>query len=145
MAKDDAGALADFSKAVELDPRFAIAYIDRGNARSRLRHLARADLVAAKGDFTKALEAAPSDSVRAQAYETRGTTRLLLGDYAGAIEDTSKALEIEPRRADAYLYRSAARSLLGDEAGARADQEKALENEQDPAKRARIQRSLQGS
>ncbi len=51
---DDDGALADFTKAIESDPKLARAYADRGLTRQQ-----RGDLNGAFADDTKAIELDP--------------------------------------------------------------------------------------
>jgi tetratricopeptide (TPR) repeat protein len=91
------GAIADFTKAIEVDPRYANAYYNRGIARQ-----AKGDHDGAIVDYTKAIEIDPRD---AKAYYNRGIARLAKGDLdraIGAIADFAKAIEIDPRHAKAY-------------------------------------------
>ncbi len=134
---DPVGAVADLTRAIELEPRFAAARLNRGIARGELR-----DWAGAQADWTEAIQTAPSDAIRAEAYERRGLARGMLGDYAGVVEDSSKALELEPSRAEAYENRGLARQQLGDKAGARADLERAFALQQDPRLKARVQNLL---
>ena len=63
------GAIADFTKAIELNPEFAAAYNNRGGAKRE-----KNDLDAAIADFTKAIELKPAYAV---AYNHRGAAKRL--------------------------------------------------------------------
>jgi tetratricopeptide (TPR) repeat protein len=52
---DLAGAIADYDRAIELDPRLAFAYRNRGNAR-----LKKGDLAGAIADYEAFLKLAPN-------------------------------------------------------------------------------------
>jgi tetratricopeptide (TPR) repeat protein len=116
---DYQGAIADYTKAIEIDPKDADAYIRRGNARYDL-----GDKPGAIADYTKAIEIDPK---YAAVYFNRGNTRADLGDKPGAIADYSKAIEINPKYTDAYINRGNVRDDLGDKPGAIADYTKAIE------------------
>ena len=49
------------------------------------------------------------------------------GDYAGAIEDYTQAIELDPKFAEAYFNRGNAKHSSGDYAGAIEDYTKAIE------------------
>jgi Flp pilus assembly protein TadD len=120
QAKGDLdGAIADYTKAIEIDPRSAHAYNSRGNLRD-----AKGDHDGAIADFTKAIEIDPRD---ADAYNNRGGARKAKGDLDGAIADYTKYIELEPRDADGYNNRGGARKAKGDLDGAIADCTKAIE------------------
>ena len=55
--------------------------------------------------FTQALAVKPND---AEAYFYRGTTYLLLEDFARAIDDLSKAIKLDPRNDEAFRNRATA-------------------------------------
>ncbi|MEY3870880.1 MAG: hypothetical protein RLZZ338_4774 [Cyanobacteriota bacterium] len=122
---DKQGALADYNKAIELQPDLADAYINRGAVRSEL-----GDTKGAIADFNKAIELQPD---LAQAYNNRGAVRSELGDKKGAIADYNKAIELQPDYADAYINRGKVRDDLGDKKGAIADYNKAIELQPDYA------------
>jgi len=68
----------------------------------------------------------------ADTYYNKGNAKSRSGDYQGAIDDYSKAIEINPQDADAYYNRGIAKRESGDNQGAIADYGKAIEiNPQD--------------
>ena len=67
-----------------------------------------------------------SDQRRAEMYNTRGSAKGILGDYAGAIADFGQALQINPQFADAFSNRGNAKSGRGDNESAIADFDQAL-------------------
>ncbi len=82
------GALPDFDRALELDPRAARTYVNRGLAREEL-----GDQQGALQDIDRALELDPRAAV---SYLNRGIVRERGGDDAGACADWEAALRLEP-------------------------------------------------
>jgi tetratricopeptide (TPR) repeat protein len=113
------GAISDYSKAIEINPRYVAAYNNRGVARK-----AMGDLDGAIADYNKALEIDPR---YAFGYNNRGNARKAKGDIDGAISDYNKAIEIDPRDVSAYSNRGTARKTKGDIDGAISDYNKAIE------------------
>jgi len=56
-----------------------------------------------------------------------GFYKLYKSDFAGALADLNRALELNPRNASAYSYRGAVREVRGDFSDAVADYEKVIE------------------
>lgn len=112
------GAIADYTKAIELDPSFAAAYFNRGAVRNR-----KDDSEGAMADYSKAIELNPN---LADAYLYRGILRFDKGDLDTALVDFNKVLELNPRSAQAYNHRGGVRDRKGDLDGAIADCSKAL-------------------
>jgi tetratricopeptide (TPR) repeat protein len=83
------GAIADATKAIELEPGLANAWDNRSNARNR-KH----DWDEAITDSTKAIELDPGLST---AWGNRGSAREQKGDLDGAVADFRRFLELEPR------------------------------------------------
>jgi tetratricopeptide (TPR) repeat protein len=83
-------AIADLSKAVEIDPKFAAAYYNRGRA-----YNGKVDADPAIADFDKAIELAPRFAAayfnRARAYRNKGEFTLAIGDYI-------KSLSLDPNK-----------------------------------------------
>lgn len=115
---DKQGAIADFSQAIELNPRNATAYCNRGIAHADL-----GDKASALSDFDTALTIDPELAI---AYNHRGLVYADLGDKRQAIADYTEALRIQPDYATAFFNRGAARSKIGDFQGAIADYGEAI-------------------
>jgi tetratricopeptide (TPR) repeat protein len=95
--KDYQQAIADFDRALELDPNFAFAYRNRGWAYYWLKEYQRAF-----ADFNHTLELDPNDPY---AYYRRGWAYARLKDYQQAIADFDRALELEPNFSWAHCGR----------------------------------------
>jgi len=89
-----AQAIKDYDKAIELDPRDAVAYDNRGYAYGHLGNYAQAIK-----DYDKAVELNPT---YAAAYNDRGYVYSNLGNYAQAIKDFDRAIELNPKDAAAW-------------------------------------------
>ena len=63
------------------------------------------------------------------AFLKRGLARQAEGDHDGAIEDFTKAIELDPNLVKAYAGRGVSREAKGDGAGAKADYSKMLQIE----------------
>jgi len=121
----DEDAIGDCSKAIELDPSNASAYIARGYAKLRLeRH---EDAIE---DFDRAIELDPFDC---SAYSNRGFARQELGRLEEAIEDYDGAIGLDPNCATASHNRKAAEKALSSSAKAIREPEKALEIDPPPS------------
>jgi tetratricopeptide (TPR) repeat protein len=83
---DFKGAIAAYSRAIELNPKLSMAWNGRGYARMRL-----ADYKAAVEDFTGAIRVNPS---YANAYRNRAAAFRAMGNTAMAGEDSEMAKEL---------------------------------------------------
>jgi tetratricopeptide (TPR) repeat protein len=83
------GAIADFTKAIELDPGYAEAYYERGEAKR-----ANLDYEDAIDDYTRAIEVNPQYW---KAYWERGFAKKLIFDEDGAIDDLMIAAPGTPK------------------------------------------------
>ena len=113
------GAIADFDRAIEMDPDYALAYLNRGNAKSF-----KGDQEAAIIDFDRAIDLDPGNS---EAYYNRGIARRMRGDHDGAIADYDRTIELDPNHVSAYNNRGTAKGANGDYVGAIADFDRAIE------------------
>jgi tetratricopeptide (TPR) repeat protein len=87
-AGDYQGAIANFTKFLQINPKGIKAYYSRGLARQKL-----GDYKGAMTDFDLYLKFNPND---AEARNNRGLMRSQIGDYNGAIADYSQAMRINP-------------------------------------------------
>jgi tetratricopeptide (TPR) repeat protein len=113
------GAIADYNRAIELNPKDEDAYNNRGNAKDD-----KGDHDGAIVDFNRAIELKPKDE---DAYYNRGNAKKAKGDYDGAITDYDRAIELNPKDPDAYNNRGVAKKAKGDLEGAMADYDRAIE------------------
>jgi S1-C subfamily serine protease len=110
---DYQGAIADYTSALKINPKYDLAYFNRGLARSNL-----ADKQGAIADYNSAIKINPNF---ASTYFLRGVARAELGDTQGAITDFTMGLKIDPNNAQGYIVRGVTHHLLGDKQAAIAD------------------------
>jgi protein O-mannosyl-transferase len=129
---DLARAVADYNKAIEVNPYYYVAYGSRGNIclgkgaleealadytiaitikpedplnhnNRGLVYMAKNDLESALAGFNKALELDPNFY---NAFYNRALVYVRQGQYDQALSDFDKALRLEPGSAPAYQYRA---------------------------------------
>ncbi len=113
LAKDTAGAVADYNKAIMLAPDSASGYWQRA-----MFHLQTNNFRRANADFTTVLVLQPANI---NAYYHRGLARIGLREYEPACDDFSALIAASPQTTDAYYYRGICRERLGDDEAAAAD------------------------
>jgi tetratricopeptide (TPR) repeat protein len=87
-------AIADYSKAIEIKPRYDGAYVNRGNA-----YKAKGLLVRAIADYNKAIELNLKND---KAYYNRGTVYKAKGLFEQAMDDFNKTIELNPNKDITY-------------------------------------------
>lgn len=112
-------AIADFTKALELEPTFAMAALNRGFARAQ-----QLEWFEAENDYMLAFQSDPNQIL---ALKLLGTARAAQGKLQPAIEAHTRALTLNPQDADNYSNRGFVRFFAKDYAGASADFTKARE------------------
>jgi tetratricopeptide (TPR) repeat protein len=110
------GALADFTKAIELNPSYAPAYCSRASLEQT-----KLDYDAALTDENKAIEL---DARFALAYFGRGNVEEARGQYDAALADYIKTVEIQPDYTDALTARDKVRTYLNHKFRATAELDK---------------------
>ncbi|MCW5961283.1 MAG: tetratricopeptide repeat protein [Pyrinomonadaceae bacterium] len=108
-------AIEDLDRAIEIDPKSAEAYLERGKLE-----------IGDEGEikyFTKAIELKPD---YADAYYQRGLTYFLI-DKEKSLADNTKVIELDPSNFESYITRGNIFRLRGDNARAIADYSKAVE------------------
>ncbi len=152
LARDYGGAIDDYSRCIDLDPRFADAFNARGKA-----FIDMGAPAASRPDFELAIQASPShfwafanratasgmtgelkrareDVVRAleirpdfpEALSTLGNLHFAAGETSAAVASYTEALKLKPDFSDAYLNRANASLRTGNQSGAISDFESAL-------------------
>lgn len=89
---DPDGAIADYSRALELDPKDAAAYNNRGNVKKD-----KGDVDGAIADYSRALELDPKFPL---AYNNRGAMHFLKRNWTGALSDYRHRCELDERNQD---------------------------------------------
>jgi tetratricopeptide (TPR) repeat protein len=112
-------AIADYTKAIEIDPRSAKAFVARGQA-----YLNKNKLDEATQDFGSAIELDPADVV---AVRYRGLAFFAAGQYDRALADLDKAVALSPDDIANYFRRGEIRYAAGQHEQALADFTKAIE------------------
>ena len=113
------GAIADFTKTLDIHPMYVRALQYRAICYDRQN-----ELTLALADFDRAISLDPFD---ADVLFSRGVTYLHLGSYGKAVADYDMVLSIEKDNALAYVNRGVAKSKLKQHAAALADLDKAVQ------------------
>jgi hypothetical protein len=87
-SRDRHAAIADYTDSIRCNPRYHLAYFNRGNARHD-----DGDFAGAVADHSAVIALRPNDP---DAYNNRGWARQALGDFTGAAADYARALELAP-------------------------------------------------
>ncbi len=118
-AEDPAGAIADLTRAIELDPTLSMAFNWRGHCLNVLGVPAEA-----LKDYDRAIELDPE---YAWSHYARGMANHNLGRYDEAIAGYTRSIELDPKFVKAWFWRGFTRKLVGDYAGSAADLRHGLE------------------
>lgn len=121
-------ALANFNRAIEIDPNYANAYNNRGATQGKLGNHEEAI-----ADFSRAIELDPE---LAEAYYGRGVELVELGSHGEAIADFNRAIELNPNDGYSYIKLASAYEAIG-------DQNAALTNYKEASRLHRLQGNQQ--
>jgi tetratricopeptide (TPR) repeat protein len=108
----------DVDKAIELNPRNPLAYLDRS-----WRRVMKGQREHALRDLNKAIELNPQSD---RAFHRRGLLLDLMKDHDAAIRDFDKAIELRPPLATFFLSRGRAYSAKGEQDRAIQDFDRAI-------------------
>jgi tetratricopeptide (TPR) repeat protein len=106
-------SIEEFTKAIEIDPDFAVTYASRGAALMKMHRIEESI-----ADFDHAIELDPDYP---NTYHLRGLARVEVEDYEGALEDFGNAIDLDPGYGPAYYSRAALQIKLGREDQATED------------------------
>ena len=120
--KDYAGAIKDYTEAINRDDGEAGYYNNRGVAKGRLK-----DYTGAIKDYTEAIN---RDDGKAGYYNNRGNAKVGLKDYAGAIKDYTEAINRDDGEGSYYYSRGNAEYNLKNYTNAIKDYTEAINRNQ---------------
>lgn len=120
LNSDFSGAIKDYNKAIEINPKEKYVYYNRGSAKIYLE-----DYYGAIDDFTKEIK---QNSDYAKAYYNRGWVKAQLKKYDEAIKDYDKTLKLDSKFSMALYYRGLSKILKGEKEAGCLDLSKAGEN-----------------
>jgi tetratricopeptide (TPR) repeat protein len=101
------------AEVVELDPKYAPAYLVRGITRLKEKHVE-----GARSDFSRAVELAPDSSLF---HRELGIALYDSGKASPAIKQFDIALRLDPKDAEGYFWRAKSKESLGEKENAIAD------------------------
>jgi tetratricopeptide (TPR) repeat protein len=104
-----------YSKAIDSDNRFILAYQMRGAAWQRLKQFQKAI-----ADYSMVISLG-EPAFQAVGYYNRGIVKNMSGQYGEAIPDFTYAISIDKKMGSAYFHRAIARIKSGDTTGTRDD------------------------
>jgi tetratricopeptide (TPR) repeat protein len=117
--------VADYTKAIELNPDDAVYYGNRGFSYAKLEEHEKA-----VEDYTKTIELRPDN---AALYDNRGSSYDKLEEHEKAVEDYTKAIELRPDEGAYYSKRGSSYFELKEYGKVVADYTKAIELRPDGA------------
>jgi tetratricopeptide (TPR) repeat protein len=112
-------AIADYTQAITLDPKYENAYVNRGNM-----YREKGDFDRAIADYTQVITLDPKYE---NAYFKRGNMYREKGDFDRAIADYSEAIRLDPENVATVINRGVAYDSKGDHDHAIADDSRALD------------------
>lgn len=107
-------AMADFNKAIQLDPKLDTAYTNRGLVFFKLGQYDQAIV-----DYSQAIFF--QIQILLKAYSNRGSVYLRLVQYDNALVDFNQAIQINPEFAEGYYNRGVVYKKLSKTVEAEAD------------------------
>jgi tetratricopeptide (TPR) repeat protein len=110
-------ALADWKRAIELDPNSATAYAARGT-----HYRIVGNNAAAMSDLNRSIQIVPN----VDGFYQRGQVYAALGKFDDAMKDYNQAIELGRGIPFLYMARASARRALGDPEGSLEDQATAM-------------------
>lgn len=111
-------AISEYNRAIEVQPNFAEAYNNRGNANVMMKNYQQAIL-----DYQNAIR---YNKVDARIHNNLGSIYFILKDYNAAINEYEQALKLNPNLFDAYYNRALAYYYIQQYQAALSDARSAL-------------------
>jgi len=102
---DHRGAVEEFSRAIQLTPKWAHLYVSRGEV---LQQTKRCDRAIA--DYSTAIKLAPGAT---KPHALRAACRKKLKDYKGAVADYTTLIKVSPKEKKYYMARAMTYGAMG--------------------------------
>lgn len=115
-------AVADFDKAIEIDPTDLASYIDRGKTKAATK-----DLAGAKKDFEYVLTMDNVGDPAQAAFYYLGKISYQQTLYAESVKYYDKLIALAPNDYEAYFNRAAAKGMMMENEGSIKDYDRAIE------------------
>jgi tetratricopeptide (TPR) repeat protein len=115
--KESDKALADWNRAIALDPNSFLAYASRGTY-----YRVSGKLAEAESDLDRSIQIQPN----VEAFYQRGSVFQEMGKFEDALKDFNSAIELHPEVPFLYHARATAKKALGDDEGSSEDHKTAL-------------------
>lgn len=117
------GAIADFSKVIEQEPKNSAAYVNRSAAKSMLN-----DHEGSLADAEKALEITPvsNKTTRSAAFVRKAVVFLNQQRFNESIKQSDLAIQANPKSDEAYVNRAIAYGLINSQVAAIQDLDRAI-------------------
>ena len=120
---DYKAAICAYDKVLQIDPKHAAAYTNRGSAKYTMGQHEPAII-----DHDKAIQLDPELTA---AYVNRGNAKHAMGQHEAAIIDYDKAIQLDPELTAAYVNRGNAKHAMGQHEAAIIDYDKAIQLDPD--------------
>ena len=115
---DSKGAITLYTKVIEVDSTYYLAYYNCGVEKKKL-----GDYAGAIADFSEAIKINPDYKT----YYGRAKSKQAIMDLQGAIMDFTKAIEINPDHLSSYFDRGIDKLITGEVESGRSDLKRAKE------------------
>lgn len=121
VGQDDKGALEMYNQVLQERDNYALAYLNRGLLKYKLKQYAYAIK-----DIELGLKFYKYNGISTEVYTNLATAKFEVGDYKGAVKVFDTLIKRDPKNEFAYTYRGGSKIEINDFSSAIADLEEAI-------------------